>query len=156
MEPIIPRSLNDDQIKEIKSAFDLFDIDGTGKIDPREICMSLHTLGVDNVREEIKTIVKSLETTNKVAIDFPEFLKLVSGTLQSRDPLDEIEKAFMRFDDDATNKISFRNLKRVALELGEQLTDAELREILKAADKDGDGEITKEEFIELMQNTDLF
>ena len=89
-------------------------------------------------------------------MEFPEFLKLVNRTLQDRDPREEIEKAFMRFDDDNTKRISFRNLKRVALELGEELTDEELNEMIKAADQDGDGEISKEEFIKLMEKAQMF
>jgi hypothetical protein len=40
-------------------------------------------------------------------------------------------------------KISFENLKRVAKELGENLTDEELMEMIEEADRDGDGEVNQ-------------
>lgn len=46
-------------------------------------------------------------------------------------------QVFKLFDDDNTNTISFKNLQRVARELGENLTDEELHEMIDEADRDG-------------------
>ena len=50
----------------------------------------------------------------------------VSERILARDPLDEIKRAFQLFDDDNTGKISLRNLRRVARDLGDKLDDDEL------------------------------
>lgn len=50
----------------------------------------------------------------------------VSERILARDPMDEIRRAFHLFDDDNTGKISLRNLRRVAKEIGDRLEDDEL------------------------------
>merc|ERR1712113_951822 len=71
--------------------------------------------------------------------------KMMTHKILNRDPKDEILKAFRLFDDDETGKISFKNLKRVAKELGERMTDEELQEMIDEADRDGDGEVKEDE-----------
>jgi centrin-1 len=65
----------------------------------------------------------------------------------NRDPKEEMMRTFRLFDDDNTGKISFKNLKRVAKELGERMTDEELQGMIEMADKDGDGEVNADEFM---------
>jgi Ca2+-binding EF-hand superfamily protein len=50
-------------------------------------------------------------------------MELMTGKIAERDPREEILKAFRLFDDDNTGKVSLKNLKRVARELGETMTD---------------------------------
>jgi centrin-3 len=57
---------------------------------------------------------------------FSNVVSLVSERILARDPMDEIRRAFQLFDDDNTGKISLRNLRRVAKEIGDRLEDDEL------------------------------
>ena len=74
---------------------------------------------------------------------------MMTTKMGERDSHEEMIKAFRLFDDDETGKISFRNLKRVAKELGENMTDEELQEMIDEADRDGDGEINEDEFFNI-------
>ena len=88
-------------------------------------------------------------------IGFDAFLKLTKTKIAQKDATAEMKQAFRLFDDDETGKISFKNLKRVATELGERLTDEELSEMIDEADRDGDGEVNLDEFLRVMRKTSL-
>ena len=80
-------------------------------------------------------MIKEVDREGKGVIEFPDFLELMTVKMVlivnnywqgERDPREEMLKAFRLFDDDNTGKITLRNLKRVARELGETMTDDEL------------------------------
>ena len=116
----------------------------------------MRALGFEPKREEIKKMIADVDKDGSGVIDYPQFLDMMTQKMAERDPREEMLKAFRLFDDDETGKISFRNLKRVAKELGENMTDDEITEMIEEADRDGDGEISEEEFMRIMRKTNLF
>ena len=99
----------------------------------------MRALGFEPKKEEIKKMVRfissdpftlfdmrlfefiqisDIDKDGSGTIDFSEFLEMMTAKMSERDSREEILKAFRLFDDDETGKISFRNLKRVAKELG--------------------------------------
>lgn len=148
--------LSEEQKTDIREAFNLFDSDGVGKIDTKELKVAFRALGFEPKKEEIKRMIAEVDTNSTGKLSYQEFLYLVSIKMAEKDCKDEILKAFRLFDDDETGKISFKNLKRVAKELGENLTDEELQEMIEEADRDGDGEVNQEEFLRIMKKTSLY
>ncbi|KAL3816380.1 hypothetical protein ACHAXA_008350 [Cyclostephanos tholiformis] len=151
-----PPELTEDQKQEIREAFDLFDTDGSGTIDAKELKVAMRALGFEPSKEEIRNLISQINRDGSGTVNFAEFLTMMTTKMGERDSTEEMIKAFRLFDDDETGKISFRNLKRVAVELGENITDEELQEMIDEADRDGDGEVSQEEFIRIMEKTNLF
>merc|ERR1712023_196176 len=143
--------LSEEQKQEIREAFDLFDTDGSGAIDAKELKVAMRALGFEPKKDEIRKMISDIDKDGDGTIDFDEFMMMMTAKMSEKEPREEIAKAFRLFDDDVTGKISFKNLKRVAKELGENMTDEELQEMIDEADRDGDGEINEEEFLRIIE-----
>merc|ERR1712217_628580 len=141
------KELTEEQKQETWEAFELFDTDGSGEIDSKELKVAMRALGFEPKKEEIQKMISDVDDDGSGNIGYEEFLKMMTH---------KILNAFRLFDDDETGKISFKNLKRVAKELGERMTDEELQEMIDEADRDGDGEVNEEEFLRIMKKTNLF
>ena len=150
----IPRrrqALDDELLAEVKEAFTIFDTEHSGSIDARELKAAMRALGFDVKKQEIKKIMQDLDKSINEKINYNEFLSVMTPRMSEKDTRDEILKIFRLFDEDSAGKISFRNLKKVALELGEKLSDDELHEMIEEADRDGDGLINFDEFYRVMK-----
>ncbi|XP_050166493.1 centrin-2 isoform X1 [Myiozetetes cayanensis] len=148
--------LPEEQQREIRQAFELFRTDGSDCIDVKELKVAMRALGFEPKKEEIKKMISDIDKEGTGKISFDDFLAVMAQKMAEKDSKEEILKAFKLFDDDETGKISFKNLKRVAKELGENLTDEELQEMIDEADRDGDGEVDEQEFLRIMKKTSLY
>jgi Ca2+-binding EF-hand superfamily protein len=117
--------LTEDEIEEIREAFNLFDTEGTGKIDPRELKGAMQSLGFESKNPTIFQMISELEGMGR-EIDFEEFLDAITSKLGDKETKAGINKIFDLFDDDRSGHININNIRRVAKELGETMNQDEL------------------------------
>lgn len=144
------RELSEEQKQEIKEAFELFDTDKDKYIDYHELKVAMRALGFEVKKADVLKILRDNDREETGKISFEDYNDVMTDLILERDPQEELTKAFKLFDDDDSGKISLRNLRRVARELGENMTDDELRAMIEEFDTDGDGEINLEDFISIM------
>ncbi len=142
--------ISEEEIEELREAFNLFDIDGNGTIDPKELKAAMQSLGFEAKNHTVYQMIADIDSNGNGDIDFEEFLDLMTVKLGESDTKEDIQKVFNLFDDDQTGFITIQNLKRVAKDLGETMSDAELLEMIERADSDRDGQIHFEDFYNIM------
>ena len=95
-------------------------------------------------------MIADLDSDGSGAIEFNEFLALMTARVGEKDSREDIEKVFKLFDDERTGHVSIKNLRRVAKELGETMDDNELNEMIERADSNQDGLVDFEDFYSIM------
>ncbi len=147
--------LTEAQRGEIRQAFDLFDTEGQGVIDANALKVVLRALGFEPTRDEVAAMVaaktgRPSAAIESSAIDFNEFLELLLLKMSEKDSKEDAMRAFRQFDLGHAGRITFDDLKQVARELGESMTDEEIGEMIDAADLDKDGMISEDEFLRIL------
>lgn len=150
------RPLSEEQKVELKEAFDLFDTEKQGRIDYHELKVAMRSLGFEVKKAEVLQLMEEHDLARCGTIGYAEFLDIMTARIAARSPDEEMAKAFELFDEDSSGRISFRNMRRIAKELGENLTDDELQAMIDEFDEDRDGEISMAEFSAIMKSTTLY
>ena len=136
------KTLNEREQAELKEAFDLFDHEKSGKLNIHELKV-LMPLGFQVKKGDVVKCIHDIEPQNEGHVDFSLYAQIMAEKYALRDPEEEILKAFQLFDHDGSGKISLKNMRHVAAELGEDLADEELQAMIEEFDRDQDGEISQ-------------
>ncbi|KAF6139031.1 hypothetical protein GIB67_010757 [Kingdonia uniflora] len=139
--------------QEIREAFELFDTDGSGTIDAKELNVAMRALGFEMTEEQINQMIADVDKDGSGAIDYDEFEYMMTAKIGERDTKEELMKAFKIIDQDRNGKISASDIKRIAKDLNEKFNDQEIEEMIDEADRDHDGEVNSDEFIRMMRRT---
>ena len=145
--------LSNDEGDEIRQAFDLFDTNGTGKIDPKELKAAMQSLGFDSKNPTIYTLIADLDTPEAAkngGVNFDDFVGSINNKLGDKESKEGIHRIFELFiDDPNADTITLSSLKKIAQELGENMSAEELKDMLERASANGT-ELTFDEFYEIM------
>ena len=141
-------SINE-EIKKLKEEFDKIDVNKDGEISKDELIKCLESIyPSQEAKLRANAIFKEIDFNNDGSINFSEFLTV---NIQKEKLLNEetLDKAFRMFDLDGNGYITIEELKKtMPLEI---TTKAGWRNLVSEVDKDGDYQISFNEFKEMME-----
>ena len=142
--------LLEEKLVELRCAFDLFDNDNDGKINPSELGRAIEKMGQKLTEEDLKEMIKEVDSDYNGSIEFSEFVQLMESKMKDNDSEEEIFEAFKIFDKKGNGHVSKNDIKNVMNSLHEPLAQEEIDEIMKTWDLDKDGYLNFEEFKNMM------
>ena len=140
------------EILRLKEAFDLFDIDEKGVLDINELEKNLNDLGIMSKNKDLK----NLYVEGKKEIDFNTFVELFGAKPVCHNE-EEAKKLYSVFlgDYDLDRKLSVEDLRRVAEELGLELAENEIEEMIKSVNPEEPDCISFDEFFRIMTKMEI-
>ena len=155
---------NDVKIKEGESneyqflvdSFNAADTDGNGSLSHEELRELLRSLGLQMVDDEnLNKWINDIDGNNDGEIQMDEFqLIFQKMKLSSNCSFDKLlRETFDMYDADGSGDIDQSELKTLMAQLGFDLSDEELSNMVAEVDVDGNGEIDFDEFVQLFKGT---
>lgn len=139
--------LDADALKKIYSKFKTVDADGSGQVDINEFCRVLRV----ERSQYVERLFSLFDSDRSGSIDLKEFIVgLCNVGSTARD--DKVKFAFEIFDLDASgyiNKDELRKIVKATNMATEKQLDRKVKWLMTQCDKDGDGRISYEEFVQL-------
>jgi len=147
---VIAHQMDESKIKQIRLVFEEMDANGDGRLSSQEIQDGLTKMGA--VPSELHSILEEIDNDGNGDIEYTEF---IAAALDARHFSEEgaCWAAFAKFDLDGNGKISKEELQQVLCQDGleELFGQTSLKQIMLESDKDGDGEIDFQEFLDMMR-----
>ncbi len=153
MEKVNGQGLSAEEIEKIKQAFEIYDSNGTGKIDPKELKTAMLSLGFNNKNPTLYQVVVELDTPENEkngGITFEALIDAINENLRQSETEEEYRRIFDSIIDDPTSEtINLNSLKKIAKEVGDEYSDEELKDLIQKSAKNKE-ELTFTDFCDIM------
>jgi len=142
--------MSEEQVAELKEAFNEFDVDGGGSINTSELGYAMRAMGMNPTEADLLDLINEYDTDGSGQIEFPEFCNMMSDKMNAVNDEDMIRMAFRVLDKDGSGTISAKSFTHLMTHIGDKLSLEECQEMINEADKDGDGVLNYEEFVKML------
>lgn len=149
---VIAQQLPDSEVANLKNIFMSMDKNGDGQLTVAEIIAGMEKSGFnkESLGVDIREVLQHIDSNASGVVDYSEFL---AATLEKKKYMreDRLWAAFRVFDVDGNGTISKEELQKILL--GGQVDvegDKSIDEIIRECDLNGDGEISFDEFVKMM------
>lgn len=135
-----------------KEVFDLFDTNENGILTPSDLRNAFEMFGYHPKRPVVYQMISDYDANEGGGIGFKEFLKIMTDQLRpcDEDKEEEYDRAFNNIDIDAKGYITKEDIQRMCLDIGEEMTDDELNEVMKKFDPENGEKCTLKSFYKCM------
>ncbi|XP_066578115.1 calcium-binding protein 5b [Amia ocellicauda] len=151
----VERELADDEIEELREAFEEFDKDHDGLISCKDLGNLMRTMGYMPTEMELIELSQQINMNLGGRVDFDDFVELMAPKLLAETAgmigMKELRDAFKEFDANGDGEITIEELRQAMVKLlGEQMSCREIEAVVREADRNGDGTVDFEEFVKMM------
>ncbi len=101
-------------------------------------------MGPEARQHAIYQVILELDTEGAGNITFEQFIHLLTPRLIEDDLKENIDHIFSLFDTDRTGFISVKDLRRIAREIGDDLSEDDFNDMIRRADADKDGVVSRD------------
>ena len=144
------KKISIDEMNELKQAFDLFDFENNQTIKINDAIEALKYMNYDTNNPELFKILFELSQENEI-VSWENFSNHVNSRLTDFNTENGLRTIFnLCIDNPNEETITFETFKRICNEIGENMSDAQMKHIMKNATQKGD-QITFEEFCEYIK-----
>ena len=100
--------------------------------------------------EDLREIVKEVDSDYNGTVEFDEFIALMESKMKDVDSEEELYEVFKIFDKNGNGKVSKNDIRIVLNGLREIITPQELQDLMDKYDIDKDGYLNYDEFKDMM------
>ncbi|ETW02799.1 hypothetical protein H310_05286 [Aphanomyces invadans] len=155
-----------EEVALIKEQFQKFDPDNSGSISAEEMMAIMHAFGDTSTLDTIKALIHDVDRDGNGEVSVDEFIMILQmqrgkdsccpslelAIMFGPDEIANLKRQFQQLDKDSSGEIDVSELAILINSLGQDVTPAQLREIIDEVDRNKNGTIDFNEFCHIVYN----